>query len=191
MTDQVNSTPNSDPQTEVQPTVDHEAISENLILGAMRMAQSMEGGNQIIARALGRFKAPAEDQGIEIARDGTVIREIYVMQRNDHELIEGTVESDTLYATFQAGTPILREPGAAYEGSLDWLHSEGLLEDDDSGVQRLTEAVRFVTPNTAMAMTIGANKSWAGEDERKIDFRDFDVATVREFVKTGVKVRRV
>lgn len=169
-------------------------LMEDMIVLAIQSAKTLPDGNAIIARAVSRAKAGEEvtvaDVDAFFDPEAEAATDISVMVRKGDVLVEGEVESDTLFATFPAGTPILGDPGESYEESLSWLKGEDLLEDDGNGGFKLREAVRFVTPGTAMAMIVGGNKPWTGEDERKIDFRSFDVATVREFVKTGVKVRR-
>ena len=137
------------------------------------------------ARALA---ALAEDDAAAPVADAAKPATFGIMVRGDHGLIEGSVERDTLYTTLPAGTPILRNPVDTYTSSLDWLKAEGLVEDDD-GCLRLLQPVKFVTPGAALSMTIGGGKTWVDEDERKIDFSTFGVARVREFVKTGLKVR--
>ena len=117
-----------------------------------------------------------------------------VMTRKDGILVEAVVQGDTLFTTVPAGTPIMKEQGESYEESLEWLQAEGLVKAAGKGSRsglRLTAAVQFVTPASAMAMITGSAKAWTNEDERKFDPDKFKVSTKRNFVKTGVKVRQV
>ena len=154
--------------------------------------QRVQAGEEVSFAAVSEFFAPAMKALADSSVDNTGVEET-VMTRKDGILVVAVVEGDTLYTRVPAGTPIVKDQGESYQDSLEWLQNEGLVESvgksSKSGL-RLTAAVQFVTPASAMSMITGSAKAWTTEDERKFDPDKFQVNTKRNFVTSGVKVMR-
>ena len=157
-----------------------------------RAIQRVQAGDIVSFADVSEFFAAAMKALDDSGADNTGVEET-VMTRRNGVLVEAVVEGDTLFTTVPAGTPIVKDQGESYEDSLEWLEAEGLVESVGKGGKgglRLTAAVQFVTPASAMAMIAGSANAWTNQDERKFDPDKYKARTKRNFTYTGVKVRR-